>query len=388
MKEISVVLVKVLVWLGFIINTGLFKVITTADNSPNITIFGVDTKRQEHTRDEEMRFSSRMFLWEQGKEKLAQDKIDKGLTYSADNYFADLREYTDSCVKFGKEPMGLFMNRLQYLSLNSAQDQDDLKAIRSKYLPELIAKEKDSTKNFPTLGEIGTGLCKWFFRWYKSCILLALVLFLAWFYEENEYTKVRFRNPLSFLISLILYPIVIGYNVAKWWRDKRGEVEIRRSKDKIFSLLSKDEIALVKKFAKSNIKIKEFREQLRIKGYVSKHRFVPVIFAIFFMSLIPARRLATSANFHKQDSRYQIEKIQYFCCCDPSPGDTVQCLDTIASNVVTLLQEVQYLFYLFVSVPCRGHHRGIDHVPLVVKSNSTRKTFSNQKNKYETIYCS
>ena len=267
MKETLTVLVKVLVWLGFITNSGCFHAIWhsfSEDSSPIFNFYGVEIKKKKHTREEEGRFSARMFQWEDQKAKEAQKRIDAGGTYSSENYFSDLREFVDSVQVFGQQPAGLFMNQL--LAINRSPKQEDIDAARDRYFPEMVAQQIERKKHkvpfIETCRQALRSVWEWCFNWYISSLWLAFFLFLAWRYEADDYSKLRLRNPVSFTISLVLYPFVIGYNIRKWFRRVHAEVEIRRGKDKIFSLLSEDEISSIRNFTQSKLSLRQDRKSV------------------------------------------------------------------------------------------------------------------------------
>lgn len=390
MKQNLAVLVKVLVWLGFFINSGIPSALWGSlgkKESATFMLHGVEIKRQQHSREEEGRFSIRMTLWEDKKEAEAQERIDRGGSYTSDSYFSDLREFVDSVQRFGQEPTGLLMTRLSVLDLRS-RSQQETDVARDKYFPEMRAQRIEQQKHrvpfSETCFQAMRSISAWWLNWYLHSLWLALILFLVWKFEENEYTKIRFRSPVSFSIALVLYPIVIGYNIRKWWKNTRGEIEIRRSKDKIFSLLSNDEIALAKDFAKSELSLKQFKNNLRLKGYVPKYSVVAVLFAMVIMVFIPRSVLSQQIGSDQREAIYQVtNSYDYFHSTDNHvPG-----IEKIAPVAVMKFQDAfdfippvrigTRMFWKFlVSVLCKGHNRDLEPIPLIVKSNSNKKTFN------------
>lgn len=385
MKKFLVVLVKVLVWLGFFYNLGL---IDALKKNPEPGTWGIPTvSPKKHTRQEEGRFSASMLLFVEEKMKQAEAKVDRGEIYSIDNYFADYRQVQDSMNAFG---MDIFTNvaGLQRFVPNNVSTHE-VDAARAKYFPELAKKHQP--------GLSWKQVSAWAWNVYLYTLPLALLLFLVWLYEANEYRSVRLRNPLSFLLCLCLYPLIIGYNIAKWWflitSETLAEIEIRRGKDRIFSLLSKDEIALVKNFAKSNSSLKQFRQELRIKGYVPKYSFVAVLFAMIIMTIVPRVVLARDRSYDHREVIYQVSHTyDYFS----SPvSDTVSfnseyfdvSLEIRLSKPI--LQGIRIWREWFVPSAHRGYFDELEHVPLVIKSNSTEKLLITKKHMiYETNYFS
>jgi hypothetical protein len=373
-KFLVVLLIRVGVWPGFFMILGIPQALWHANDGGNslyVNIYGVEVKRQQHTRDEEMKFSARMFNWQEEKTKQARAQIDRGGMYSSEEYFADFREYADSCRLFGSEPIGSPVSHLVGIA-EYPKSQEELQKIREKYFPEMMAVEKASKSKSINWGDIGA----WWLGIYLKTLPLALLLFLAWFYEETEYKKIRFRNPLSFIISLLLYPIVIGHNVARWWKAIGGEIEVRRSKGKIFSLLSNDEIALVKGFAKSNLSLKQFKQELKLRGYVPKYSFAAVLFAMVIMAFVPMTVLSKQVTHDERTRIYQTTTTYDYFSIDQGAvevgdhyvADMELPWNWTVLDLVYLLQRVWNGY--FVSLLCRGHYHELEHVPLSVKSFS------------------
>lgn len=120
----------------------------------------------------------------------------------------------------------------------------------------------------------------WLGSFYLKNLPLALVLLLLWWYQEKDTFKIT--NPLSFILCLIAYPLII----ARTWRRQLIEggrtfalsVEFKRRQADVFSMISDDEIADLKRFAKSNFKISDYSTYLDNRGLKPQHALLPLIF--------------------------------------------------------------------------------------------------------------
>ncbi|MFZ4648602.1 MAG: hypothetical protein ACOYMB_03115 [Patescibacteria group bacterium] len=132
------------------------------------------------------------------------------------------------------------------------------------------------------------------FWWHK--MPFGLVLLLIWHYQEQK--TFRINNPLSFLLCLTLYPIVI---IRTWQKILRVEgremvmkVELRRRTFSIFSLISENELLDINRFAKSNFTISEYRRYLDNRGLIRRQALLPVLATVIILFLIPRN---TSGNY-------------------------------------------------------------------------------------------
>lgn len=372
MKKALVTIAKMLIWLGFFYNLGVISAIINAKTEkikpPFVTMNGVVGKRIQRTQQEELRFYGQMRLYIDSLEKKVHERTSSGGVYTYDNFFTDYRRVVDSVVHFGQEIDIDVMPLSRYMPGTINTNENSTQAYQ-RHFPEL-AKQNLEPIHIPSLSKVGSKLL----QKYAAILPLALLLLLLWMYEANDYESFRVRNPISFSICLLLYPLIIGYNIAKWWirvvSEAFAEIQIRRGKDKIFSMLSNDEIAMVKEFAKSKMSIKRFTEELRLKGYTPRHAFVTVSVAMLIMSVVPPKVFA-------DDDR------QHVCVTQPTHSAVYD--GAVYTNPPPLHFDVyekphewhiepwfcwitqKYAAYVCPRA-CRGHFRGLDPVPLVVKS--------------------
>ena len=146
-------------------------------------------------------------------------------------------------------------------------------------------------------------------KFYLKNFLLAFVLLWTWWYREKE--KIAINNPTSFLICLLLYPITI---VRVWCKTgERGARELamsimfkRRDTD-IFSMISDDELADIKRFAKSNLKISDYRAYLNNRGLVCQHSLVPVIMVTLLFLAVPKTFSSGNTSQSNDTVKYHLE---------------------------------------------------------------------------------
>ena len=109
----------------------------------------------------------------------------------------------------------------------------------------------------------------WLWHFYLINLPLAFMLFMLWWYKEKKDFKIS--NPFSFIIALVFYPIIIGLVIYEALSEKSryylAEAELRRTKSKMFSILSKNELADIRRFAKSRgLTLDDWRNYLDNQG--------------------------------------------------------------------------------------------------------------------------
>ena len=124
-------------------------------------------------------------------------------------------------------------------------------------------------------------LIGWLTRFYLRGIIFAFILFLIWKFQMKSKTI----SPFSFLISLTIWPIVLGVDIYNRTRDfiQRAEVVARRSV--MLGLFSKQEERLLELGKKMSLR--EFREYLDSIGMTRKHSLAAALLAVVFMSFMP-----------------------------------------------------------------------------------------------------
>lgn len=262
MKKGLIVLAKVLLSVLFLYNIGFFNL--------DFTKFFNEFRKSEPFNPEGQK---KIANFVNGKVRMATKKGEK---YSPYDYFNDLYdiETLQKSLK-GVISYHVLANELLILhqenlrkNLFSRQDIDKARELyKEKRDPGSLAREQlkleMAKKNF------WPDLLSWLLHFYLKNLPLAFILFLLWRYKEKGTLKIS--NPFSLLISTLFYPIVIGLVVYEALSEKSryylAEAELRRTKKKMFAILSPDEIEDLRRFAKSRgLTMDDWRNYLGNQG--------------------------------------------------------------------------------------------------------------------------
>lgn len=247
-----------------------------------------------------------------------------GDNYLAEEYFSDLtaiklkekkNDFDRSTILLVNntinELLGTFSRNLKNLRSHSSSQayQDALSKLeiarnRSQEILEPGANERDRELqvkiNQPGYWQ-GNMLraFSWLSHFYLQNFLLALSLLWLWWYQEKS--SLRIRNPLSFLICLILYPLTIG---RVWYKLSREnfralalKIEFRRRQTDLFALISEDELADIGRFARSHLKLSDYSRYLDQRGLYQRQALLPALaVTLLFLMVSPAIKSQTKAN--------------------------------------------------------------------------------------------
>ena len=330
--------------------------------------------------------NDRMFL----NEKITKAK-QLGDNYGPEAYFSDLTEikvkeskndfderaiinvgYTTNllCGRFNQ-------NVLNHRKSDSQMGYDEylkrLGVARTKHLnitdpdAEKRAQEfkiKTSNPSFWTKALID--LFSWLVNFYCKNLPLALILLWLWWYEDKN--KLSISNPLSFLICLVLYPFVITrvwlLSIRNVSRIFAMSIDYKRRQRTLFSLISDDEMASIKRFAKSDLKLSDYQNYLESRRLVYRHALLPVVMVTCILLLVP--RFAGATTSH------QSEKITECQLCIKAPPNSNHFDDFALSAIMPPVQEVMFVMSLvwqFILPPipkkCGGFKTNPDPIPLV-----------------------
>ena len=145
--------------------------------------------------------------------------------------------------------------------------------------------------------EVIVPLLVWLFSFYVRGFPFAFVLFIIWKLKMKQDFDYEFKweekkpqhyfgiAPLSFLFSLLLWPIVLGIDIRNRFQEmlRRADVVSRRAS--LFTLFSKQDEQLVQLGRRMNRK--EFREHLDSLGMIQKHSFASALVVTLFLVIIP-----------------------------------------------------------------------------------------------------
>ncbi len=238
-----------------------------------------------------------------------------GKDYSPTHYFSDLTEIKlrEKANDFDRRALGQvnmsIQNMLHLFHENVRNARKDitpqgydelmaeLDAARSKHLYTLDPVSQAKSDAYKAKMEApgywrgqALNLMARLFRFYLKNMPLALILLFFWWYQDHE--TWRIKNPGSFLLVLLFYPYFI---IRKWRRQLREggrefamAIELKRRQADIFSLFSEDEMADIKRFAKSNLKIKDYKQYLDNQGLLRQNALTPVVVLAAALIILPA----------------------------------------------------------------------------------------------------
>ena len=100
------------------------------------------------------------------------------------------------------------------------------------------------------------------------------------------------------------------------------------------------------------------------------------------MAFIPKTVLPQENAVDERIAIYQVTNSYDYFHYDEAVPYTIseKCEAVIFADLFDVpIRDITVVFWRFlVSSPCKGHYRGLDPVPLIIKSNSFEKTFNNQ----------
>lgn len=304
MKRSLIVSIKLLLTVLFLFNIGFFSLLSNLEDRPQPPM------KADRGREDNQYLSEKV--------KRAQEL---GKAYGPEEYFADL-----TAIRL-KEKQNDF-DRFAILQVNSSTMQllalfdANIKAARIDLSPAEYDDLMERLSNASQLSQdtvdpdlakrllaeqaerqapgywngIITNILVWLLGFYLQNLPLAFILLWLWWYQDRN--KLGINNPLSFLICIILYPLVIGRAWHQVWREGvktfAFRVERQRREVDIFSLLSSNELAEVRRFAQTHISLSEYRQTLDELGLCRHHRLLPAIVVITIAILLPT--LASSAT--------------------------------------------------------------------------------------------
>lgn len=209
----------------------------------------------------------------------------------------------------------------------------------------------------------------WLWKMYLKNFWLAFVFLLL----ECGASRRGFRNPCTFVLLLAVYPATIGFIFYRWFRllgrSYIAEAELRRSKEKLFSLLSEDEIVQIRKFAEGSTSLRSWRE-----GFAVRHAFVPALAVTIIISVIPQSLHAEIVSGDIADGS-AVQIMQHLPRMDIESDDSIDDLDfsdRMASDFLQCICAFSFVkmvcgtvTFFITSLSPPEVLRKIDHVPLV-----------------------
>jgi len=283
MKKVALILIKIGLFFFFLHNIGIFSI----NYSALFPHFG-----------ESMPFNAsnqrKLNMFMAKKIKTAEKKGEK---YSPFDYFRDLHEIkifstklrgTMGCMNETSVLQNILNQNLNARLFSGADINQPREHFRELENPGITAKEKKDRKIFQKTW--WPNLKSWLLRNYLKNFPLAFILFLLWWYEENKKSKIS--NPISFIIAVIFYPVIIAILINEYFAEKGrniyAEAMLRSVKGKMFSLLSKNELEDIKRFAKSGAyKIDDWKKYLENQGLEPRKVLVTSLVITILFTIIP-----------------------------------------------------------------------------------------------------
>jgi hypothetical protein len=302
--------------------------------------------------------------------------VDNGGLYTPVKYFTDMRDINSYCKKngIGRKPILESLLGLMQMSLDRDHSlYETLDSARDIAIPGSFAwdkKYKDQPINWRPITQWSVGL-------YLHMLPWVFILFLLWLYEENNLKKFQMRNPLNFILLVVLHPIILFWAVSAWWintgRETLGKIEIRRTKKRLFSLFSQDELALIEQFTKSTMSLKEFR---KLHGRTLRHSFSITVVCSLLIICMPclAKNYCTTSTIrtatYLTNSRVQASirgSTSYLKHDTKESPPSTQALTLIR---ISMNRGFKRLYYTCTTsyLLSKGHRRTLDHVPLLLTS--------------------
>lgn len=384
MKKALLFLLKTGLFVFFIYNLGIISFIANMENPPSAPL-------KENFKEEDLD-------WLNGK---YENALKLGAQYSPELYFSDLAEIelrkknndfdhralptvTNTVTNLAY----LFHKNLDNLRFKNRNNKDEVISymnrisLASDSYKEIInpgarEEQKQGALKMKTLNywlNLLTTFLLWILNQYLKNFLPALLLLWIWWYQEKETWKIK--NPLSFLFCLIIYPVII----IRTWKEKINErtrylimtINYRQRQLNLFSLFSENEISEIKKFAKSNISLKKYRQKLSDNGLIVRHSFAPaLLISLVFLVLSEQNSLAQniSSTFSDENKIEQRENappnLSLENCIEFEKFDLIYNQGLYSALLISKTSK-------FADEPEKcldGFNEGVKHVPILIFNN-------------------
>jgi hypothetical protein len=229
---------------------------------------------------------------------------------------------------------------------------------------------EDEAKNKKEFGEFFKNIPNLLLKIYWSNIIFAFLWFMLTYVSrkrdgEDRYIKIVVAfNPLSIFISAIIWPYFFFRSIIRGWLETQVEITIRATKVNPFSLLSKDEKMLAKKFA-SSVKIErvEILESFRAGR---KHSISFALCATLFVRIMPVYGMCVPLveTVHMEHSM-QVQNESHPVAIDHDVGWNKEIPSIEYKPWKIFLPEQEKLLFIFSLKKCLdGVPKKVEHVPL------------------------
>ena len=252
-----------------------------------------------------------------------QKQVEAAGLYDPDNYFHDLKQFrmfevlhkdsldstTEGRILIMRCLESGMINRLAYLRDSKPRKAYtnagcmSIENARRKWFPLEVAKENAAARSAsktPLAKEFAVWVSGWIIFFYVRGLPFAFLMLLIWrlrLKEDYEDTYWRYEKncgkilwstftPLSFILSLLAWPIVLAVDLINRWNSMLRKVDVLSRREKMMSLFSLKEQQLF--LAGKKMSRKEFKSYLSSNGMVRKHSFAKAfVVYLFFTIAIP-----------------------------------------------------------------------------------------------------
>lgn len=265
-------------------------------------------ERWDHTREEVATSTIMLSHYTDSVFKLRDEQTKSGDRYRYDEYLADLARFYNKefSLGFNRATISSSLNFSRVMGLTEKGVTESDKKIAYDIYYAICGEHLPLTEDSRISNE---ETVRWWRNAYLQNLLYAGLLYLFWLLIDAKASKYIRRNPLSSLFALTIYPIVLCFLIYEKFREKArridAEIDYRRTKDKFFSILSRDEIGRIQTFVHSGKKLWEWNEELKSEGRVFKHSFFTVFLFTIFCSFF-VQNLSAHSKTQPQDQRSAI----------------------------------------------------------------------------------
>ncbi len=392
-------ILKIVVIVAMVANTGIFYEMMRASSESD-----------KASKDPRVAQQVRNFC----EAKYQKAKVNKN--YSPYDYFRDLGDVwalEDSL----NAPSGVFfdgrLNDLQALSIASIRSgkysYDDVEKARAmlKTRPDLSRHEFFDEVHHTPSSKISALIEKWAFSLYLKNIIPATMLLLLWLWSDDK-KRIELKNPFSFIFSAIFYPVFFIVVFVRWVKllekSFSAEVELRKTKEKFFCILSQDEIAAIQKFVQSNEHIKVWRQELKEAGYTAKRSYAVAFLATVVCIFIYAGSSLAHGQQHEDvsHSKAKIVLVHVHASSGGISQSHQQIPHTYTGDSAAIVQDIKFAikqsfqkFYWYVTIlKLVEVFQKIEHIPvfrlvysfLINNVLTNKKEIGNESNNHYIVF--
>lgn len=231
-------------------------------------------------------------------------------------------------------------------------------------------------------------ILNWLLSIYLKGLLIAATLFYLWkihlkreidyeFYSEHLKPKISGRfEILSFLISVLIWPIILIIDIKKRFSENFRKAEVLTYRANVFTLFSKTEMRILE--TGKHMSFSEFRTYVQSFGMVRRYSFGFALVIVLILSLIPkpvhAKSISLYSNIYEKvfvtDYDYGEADIGYVY---------FQVIENEPVSVVTSTLEMVNYFFRYIDEILSGFYPDIGVIPKLIyrsKNDSLIKTIT------------